>query len=65
MMHMFIKLDLKFGELIYLVNEKGEGYTGIYENDYNSSNETFKFNNYSNGKIETIFIEKLQDLRRI
>lgn len=64
MRHIFIKLNLKQGELISLMNEKGEVFIGIYENDYNSSNETFRFSNYSNGQTETIYIERLQDLRR-
>lgn len=64
MRHIFIKLNLSQGELIYLMNEKGEGFTGTYENEYNSSNETFRFSNYSNGQIETIYIDRLQDLRR-
>jgi hypothetical protein len=65
MRQVFIKLNLKQGDLIFLINEKGEGFTGSYENDYDSSYETFKFNNYSNGKIITIYIDLLQDLRRI
>lgn len=64
MRHIFIKLNLKQGEYISLMNEKGEVYSGTYENDYNSSNETFRFSNHSNGQIETIYIESLQDLRR-
>jgi hypothetical protein len=47
------------------MNQKGEGFTGTYENEYNSSNETFRFSNYSNGKIEIIYIDLLQDLRRV
>ena len=64
MRHVFLKLNLKQGELIYLMNKKGEGFTGVYENEYNSSNETFRFSNYSNGQTETVYIERLQDLRR-
>ena len=36
----FRELELKYGELIYIVNEKGEGVTGLYEDEYNNSNET-------------------------
>ncbi len=64
MLHIFITLNLKQGELIYLMNDKGEYFTGIYENEYNSSLETFRFSNHSNGQTETIYIDKLQDLRR-
>jgi len=60
----FRELKLEYGEMIYLINEKGEGYSGTYENDYNNSTETFRFSNYSNGKIETIRIESLQFLKR-
>ena len=60
----FRELKLKQGEMIYLVNEKGEGYSGLYENGYDNSNETFRFSNYSNGQTETIQIEKLQFLKR-
>lgn len=65
MRHLFVKLNLKQGEFIFLINEKGEGYSGTYENEYNSSNETFRFSNHSNGQTETINIERLQDLRRV
>lgn len=64
MIHVFIKLNLKQGEYIYLMNEKGEGFSGTCENDYNSTNETFRFSNFSNGQIETVDIDRLQDLRR-
>ncbi|CAA9202037.1 hypothetical protein FLACOL7796_04060 [Flavobacterium collinsii] len=43
----FLRLNLKQGELIYLMNEKGEDFTGIYEGEYNSSNETFRFGSVS------------------
>ena len=59
----FKELKLKNGDLIYIQNEKGEGITGVFE-DYNSSQETFKFQNYSNGKNEIIQIEKLQSISR-
>lgn len=65
MIHVFIELDLKQGELIYLMTEKGEGFTGTYQNEYNSSKETFTFSNFSNGKEETIYIDRLQELRRL
>ncbi len=64
MLHIFIKLNLRQGELIYLMNEKGEGIYGTYENEYDSSNDTFKFSNHSNGQIQIIYINQLQDLRR-
>lgn len=61
----FRELELKYGELIYIVNEKGEGISGLYENEYNNSNETFRFSNYSNGKTETIEINKMHSIQRI
>ncbi|AFU69424.1 hypothetical protein P700755_002683 [Psychroflexus torquis ATCC 700755] len=59
----FKELKLKAGDIIYMQNENGEGITGIFE-DYNSSQETFRFQNYSNGKNEIIQIEKLQSISR-
>lgn len=29
----FRELELKYGELIYIVNEKGEGISGLYEDE--------------------------------
>lgn len=61
----FRELKLKCGEFIYLVNERGEGFSGVYEGEYDNANETFKFNNSSNGIIETIYIKNLQVLQRM
>lgn len=61
---LFNQLKLKRGEMIYLINEKGEGFSGTYESDYDNSSNTFIFSNHSNGKMETIHIEKLQFLKR-
>lgn len=58
------KLNLKYGDLIYIVNEKGEGITGTFENNYNSNQETFNFQNFSNGQNEIVEIQKLQSIRR-
>ncbi|WP_040252123.1 hypothetical protein [Psychroserpens mesophilus] len=63
-LYVFNELKLKAGELIYIMNEKGEGISGIYENEYNSSNGTFRFSNHSNGQTEMIEIDKLQLLKR-
>lgn len=60
----FKELKLKNGDVIYIQNEKGEEITGMFENDYNSSQETFSFQNYSNGKNEVIRIENLQLIRK-
>ena len=46
------------------MNERGEGFNGTYENEYNSSNETFRFSNNSNGQTEIIYIDSLQELRK-
>lgn len=51
----FRELELKYGELIYIVNEKGEGISGLYEDEYNNSN----------GKTETIEINKMHSIQRI
>ena len=63
-LYVFNELKLKAGELIYIMNEKGEGISGIYENEFNSSNGTFRFSNHSNGQTEIIEIDKLQLLKR-
>jgi len=55
-MNEFQKLSLNTGNLIYIQNKKGEGITGTFQNEYNSSNESFKFINHSNGKSEIIKI---------
>lgn len=61
----FRELELTDGEFIYLINERGEGFSGVYEGEYDNANETFKFYNSSNGITETIYIEMLQLLQRI
>ena len=60
----FEKLNLKYGDYIWLMNKKGEGYFGFFYNDFNLSKKTFKFRNHSNGKDEIILIESLQRLER-
>lgn len=59
----FRKLDLKYGNLIYLVTETGEGFNGTYQGDFTGT--TFSFNNFSNGKTQKIFLDKLQRLEKI
>lgn len=60
----FLSLALKKGETIHLINERGASYVGTYENEFNVSTETFKFQNFSTGRTEVIHIEKLQVLAR-
>lgn len=62
--YFFRELELNYGELIYIINEKGEGITGLYQGEYNNSNETFMFSNYSNGQMETISINKMHSIER-
>lgn len=64
-LYIFIELELKYGELITLQHERGEGFSGVYKAEYDNTNETFKFENSSNGIIETIYIKNLQFLQRI
>lgn len=59
----FLKLELTFGEMIYLMIETGEGFTGTFQGGYTGS--TFLFNNFSNGKQQTIQLSKLQQLERV
>ncbi len=58
----FLELDLKNGEYICIMNEKGECTNGNYRNGFDNNNKSFKFQNHSNGKTDIIFIEKLQRL---
>ena len=58
----FIKLELQFGDFIWILNEKGEGFPGNYAGNFIQANQTFQFNNHSNGKKQTIEIGKLQRL---
>ena len=58
----FIKLNLKTGDNIWLMNEKGEGFPGTYNGNFDAAKQTFQFINYSNGQTQTIEISKLQRL---
>jgi len=60
----FLSLNLQKGETIHLINERGVSSVGTYENEFNISTETFKFRNFSTGRLEIIHIEKLQVLAR-
>lgn len=60
----FQQLDFEIGEQIWILNEKGEGFSGEFKGVNNQSNE-FIFLNYSNGKTENISIEKMQRIERI
>jgi hypothetical protein len=61
----FEKLNLKENELILIETVGSQQFVGAYLGEYNNSDTTFKFGNHSNGQTETIFIEKLQQLRRL
>ena len=58
----FIKLDLKHGDYIWIMNEKGEGFWGNFDGSFDSSKQTFRFRNHSNGQTQTVEIAKLQRL---
>ena len=58
----FIKLDLKIGNYIWIMNEKGEGFPGNFNGSFDPAKQTFKFRNHSNGQTQTIEIAKLQIL---
>jgi len=58
----FIKLDLKMGDSIWILTEKGEGFRGNFNGSFDTSKQTFKFINHSNGQTQTIEIAKLQRL---
>lgn len=58
----FIKLNLKVGAYIRIQDEKGEGFPGNYDGNFDTIKQTFQFRNHSNGKTQTIEINKLQRL---
>lgn len=58
----FIKLDLKLGDYICIMNAKGEGFWGNYDGSFDNSKNTFSSRNHSNGKTETVEINRLQRL---
>ena len=58
----FIKLDLKLGDYIWIMNKNGEGFPGNFDGSFDSSKQTFKFRNHSNGQTQIIEISKLQRL---
>lgn len=58
----FIKLDLKIGDYIWIMTEKGEGYPGNYNGNFDPSKQSFQFRNHSNGQTQTVEIKKLQSL---
>lgn len=58
----FFELNLKFGDTIFIIDEKGEGWPGIYQNGYDHGKHTFNFHNFSKGcpqKIEVLKIQRL------
>ena len=59
----FQDLHLQYGDMIYLVIETGEGFTGNYHNNFTGS--SFSFSNFSNGREEIIELDKLQQLERV
>lgn len=58
----FLEFKLKFGDNIYIIDEKGEGWKGLYQNGYNPYKHTFTFHNFSKGKPQTVEVLKLQRL---
>lgn len=61
--NIFIQLNLKIGDYIWIMNEKGEGSHGNYNGNFDPLNQTFQFRNHSNGQTETIEISKLQSFQ--
>ena len=59
----FLKLELKYFDYIWIMNEKGEGFYGNYLGTADSSNQSFKFQNHSNGQTQIIEVGKLQMLQ--
>ena len=59
---MFRDLDLKYGDRIWILNAKGEGFHGVYFSNAFNMDITFMFSNFSNGKVEVLEISELQRL---
>lgn len=60
--HDFKLINLVYGDLIWIMNEKGERFHGCYLGNFDLSRQTFLFSNYSNGQTEKIEIGMLQGL---
>lgn len=60
----FERLKLKYGDYIWIMDEKGEGFYGYFEDQASPGMTVFKFRNHSNGKLESVYISKLQRLER-
>jgi len=60
----FEALKLSIGDLIHVMNEKGELLVGQYLGGYDRGNERFTFNNYGNGQTEIVHLNLVQMLRR-
>ena len=60
--NIFRQKPLNQGDEIWIMNKGGEVFNGVYKGDFLENKFTFKFHNYSNGKLETIFIGDLQML---
>ena len=59
----FLKLELEYWDYIWLMNEKGEGFYGNFAGAIDSSYQSFKFQNHSNGQSQIIEVRKLQILQ--
>ena len=58
----FQKMNLKFGDLIYLMIETGEGFTGSFQDGFDGT--AFLFTNFSNSKTQKIALHNLQQLEK-
>jgi len=64
MRQFFQSLNLKYGEVISIMNEGGEIIIGQYYGNFEVSSGTFHFYNHSNGQTEIVVLDNLQSLRR-
>jgi len=56
----FLDFKLKLNDYIWIMDEKGEGFQGNYNDNFNPKERTFQFRNHSNGKTQVVQIDKLQ-----
>ena len=57
-------MNLRFGEEIIIVDEKGEKYEGDYRGLYDPEKGTFVFYNYSSRRKELVILAQVQKVEK-
>jgi len=57
-------LKIQYGDTISIANERGEVLQGRFEDNFDDANETFLFNNFSNGRTETIYLKNINYINK-